>query len=73
MNTIYKKDNLVIGDNTDVFGFSQSIINQKLNLKNKKALILGAGGVVPSIITALKIYLLVTFTLKIEHMKNLYS
>ena len=54
VNTIYKKDNLVIGDNTDVFGFSQSIINQKLNLKNKKALILGAGGVVPSIITALE-------------------
>ena len=54
VNTLYKKDNLVIGDNTDVYGFSQSILNQNINLKNKNALIIGAGGVVPSIITALE-------------------
>ena len=54
VNTLYKKDNLVIGDNTDVYGFSQSILNQNIDLKNKNALILGAGGVVPSVITALE-------------------
>ena len=54
VNTLYMKDDLVIGDNTDVYGFSQSILNQNINLKNKNALIIGAGGVVPSIITALE-------------------
>ena len=54
VNTLYKKNNLVIGDNTDVYGFTQSILNQNVSLKNKNALIIGAGGVVPSIITALE-------------------
>ena len=54
VNTLYKEDDLVIGDNTDVYGFSQSILNQNISLKNKDALILGAGGVVPSVITALE-------------------
>ena len=54
VNTLYKKDDLVIGDNTDVYGFSQSILNQNISLKNKDALIVGAGGVVPSVITALE-------------------
>tara|TARA_E500000178_G_scaffold325004_1_gene351985 strand:+ start:1700 stop:2530 length:831 start_codon:yes stop_codon:yes gene_type:complete len=56
VNTIMldENDNLV-GENTDVFGFQaaylKSIPNQEK--KNKKALILGAGGVAPSIILAL--------------------
>ena len=54
VNTILKKDNKVIGENTDVFGFSESIRQTNFNPKNKKALILGAGGVSPSIILALK-------------------
>ncbi|WP_440930295.1 shikimate dehydrogenase [Candidatus Pelagibacter sp.] len=54
VNTLYKEDDLVIGDNTDVYGFSQSILNQNISLKNKDALIVGAGGVVPSVITALE-------------------
>ena len=54
VNTLYKKDDLVIGDNTDVYGFSQSILNHDISLKNKDALIIGAGGVVPSVITALE-------------------
>ena len=43
----------MVGDNTDVYGFSEAIKLTNFNLKNKKALILGAG-VVPSIILALK-------------------
>ncbi len=54
VNTIFKKDNLVFGENTDVYGFTQSIKHQKISLKNKIALILGAGGVVPSLISALE-------------------
>lgn len=54
VNTIFNKDGRIHGDNTDVYGFKTSIINEKINLKNKTALIFGAGGVVPSIIYALK-------------------
>jgi len=54
VNTIYKKDNKIIGDNTDIEGFKLSLEEPGLETKNKKTLILGAGGVVPSIIIALK-------------------
>ena len=53
VNTIYIKNNKIIGHNTDIDGFKRSIENFKLNLVHKKVLILGAGGVVPSIIFAL--------------------
>jgi len=54
INTIFKKDNLVVGDNTDVGGFEKGIKYINYNLKNKRIFILGSGGVVPSIILALK-------------------
>ncbi len=54
VNTIYKKNNKIIGDNTDIEGFKLSLEKIEQETKNKKALILGAGGVVPSIIIALK-------------------
>jgi shikimate dehydrogenase len=54
VNTIYKKKNKIIGDNTDIEGFKLSLEKTEQEIKNKKALILGAGGVVPSIIIALK-------------------
>ena len=53
VNTIYLKNNRVTGHNTDIFGFETSIQKSKYNLNNKEVLILGAGGVVPSIIFAL--------------------
>ena len=53
VNTIYKKDNKIIGDNTDIEGFKLSLEKTGQEIKNKKVLILGAGGVVPSIIIAL--------------------
>ena len=53
VNTIHLKDNKLIGHNTDIEGFERSIQDLKLDLINKKALVLGAGGVVPSIIFAL--------------------
>jgi shikimate dehydrogenase len=54
VNTIiFKKGNL-IGHNTDIVGFDKAIKAINFNMKDKKILILGAGGVVPSIIFALK-------------------
>ncbi len=54
VNTIFNKNGKIHGDNTDVYGFEKSIINNQLDLKDKTVLIFGAGGVVPSIIYALK-------------------
>merc|ERR1712127_683415 len=54
VNTIYKKDDKIIGDNTDIEGFKMGLEETRQETKNKKVLILGAGGVVPSIIIALK-------------------
>ena len=54
VNTIvFEKGNL-IGHNTDIVGFDKAIKALNFNMKNKKILILVAGGVVPSIIFALK-------------------
>jgi len=54
VNTIFKKEDLIYGDNTDVQGFELSLKYENCELANKKAFILGAGGVVPSVIKALK-------------------
>jgi len=54
VNTLYLKNNNVIGHNTDIIGFETSIEMSEYNVLNKEVLILGAGGVVPSIIFALK-------------------
>ena len=53
VNTLYLKDNKVIGHNTDIIGFETSMEISEYNVFNKEVLILGAGGVVPSIIFAL--------------------
>ena len=54
VNTIYLKDRKITGHNTDIKGFELGIKHCKFDLLNKKIFILGAGGVVPSIIFALK-------------------
>ena len=54
VNTIYKQKNKVIGHNTDIDGFMLALKYISYDVKNKKIFILGAGGVVPSIILALK-------------------
>ena len=59
VNTIYREDengvDAVVGDNTDVGGFIESLKHINYNVKNKEVFILGAGGVVPSIFKALEI------------------
>ena len=79
VNTIFKKDNKVIGDNTDVVGFEQGLKYINYNVKNKKIFILGAGGVVSSIILALKRLRASKITLsnrtkeKAEDLKKIFS
>ena len=54
VNTICLKDNKIVGYNTDIDGFNLAMHDTMFDFNNKKILILGAGGVVPSIIYALK-------------------
>ena len=54
VNTIFKKDNKIIGDNTDIGGFEKGLKYINYDLKNKNVFILGAGGAASSIILALK-------------------
>ena len=54
VNTIFKENNKVLGHNTDISGFELAIRKKGYNIKDKKIFILGAGGVVPSIILALR-------------------
>ena len=53
VNTIYLSGGRVIGHNTDIEGFELAIKNINYDVAGKKVLLLGAGGVAPSIIVAL--------------------
>ena len=54
VNTITFDDGDLVGHNTDIAGFDTAIKKLNFSVKDKKVLILGAGGVVPSLIFALK-------------------
>jgi shikimate dehydrogenase len=54
VNTVCLNGKKLIGYNTDIDGFELAIKDINFDFSNKKILILGAGGVVPSIIFALK-------------------
>ena len=51
VNTITFDNGHLVGHNTDIAGFDTAIKKLNFNVEGKKVLILGAGGVVPSIIT----------------------
>ena len=53
VNTIILDNKDLVGYNTDIAGFANSIKNLQYDIMGKKVFILGAGGVVPSIIFAL--------------------
>ena len=53
VNTIILTDDILVGHNTDISGFTKAIKDLNFNIEGKKIFILGAGGVVPSIIFAL--------------------
>jgi len=55
VNTIFlNDDNIVIGENTDVFGLQAAYLKEISNAGNKKALVIGAGGVSSSVIFSLE-------------------
>ena len=54
VNTIIYDNGDLVGHNTDIAGFDSAIKKLDFSLKGKKVMILGAGGVVPSIIFALQ-------------------
>ena len=53
VNTIILQSNSLVGHNTDISGFINALENLNIHLEGKNFFILGAGGVVPSIIFAL--------------------
>ena len=53
VNTIILDNGNLVGHNTDITGFIKAIKNLNFSIRGKKIFILGAGGVVPSIIFAL--------------------
>ena len=79
VNTIYLQDGKTIGHNTDIAGFELSIKFLKYDVIDKKILILGAGGVVPSLIYSLqkmkvsKILLSNRTIERAESLKNLFK
>ena len=79
VNTIYLHENKLMGHNTDIIGFKKSIKNFKYDINNKEVFILGAGGVVPSIIFALtqmgvsKIIVSNRSKEKADNLKNLFQ
>ena len=54
VNTVYLNEGKIIGHNTDIIGFEIGLKKTNYNIEDKKILILGAGGVVSSIIYAVK-------------------
>ena len=54
VNTILLDNNKIIGENTDVFGLQAAYLKEIDSRLNKNALIIGAGGVSPSVILSLQ-------------------
>ena len=51
VNTVFLNNKkIVIGENTDVYGLQAAYLKEIDNSSNKKALVIGAGGVSPSVI-----------------------
>ena len=79
VNTISCRDGNLIGDNTDIDGFELSIKKLNYDVSDKTILILGAGGVVSSIIYALmrmkvkKIVLTNRTKEKAENLKKMFK
>ena len=55
VNTLYlDRKNFIVGENTDVFGLQAAYLKEVDNISKKKALVIGAGGVSPSVILSLQ-------------------
>ncbi len=56
VNTLYldNKNDKIVGENTDIFGLQAAYLKEVDNVFKKKALVIGAGGVSPSVILSLQ-------------------
>ena len=55
VNTVFlNNDKITIGENTDVYGLQAAYLKEIDNSLSKKALVIGAGGVSPSVILSIK-------------------
>ncbi len=55
VNTIFlDESNTLVGENTDVFGLQAAYLKEINEAENKKVLVIGAGGVSPSVIFSLQ-------------------
>ena len=55
VNTVYLSEkSKIVGDNTDVYGMQAAYLKEIDNISKKKVLVIGAGGVSPSIILSLE-------------------
>ena len=54
VNTVLLENNKIIGENTDVFGLQAAYLKEIDNCSSKNTLVIGAGGVSPSIILSLQ-------------------
>ena len=79
VNTVYLNNGQMVGHNTDIEGFKLAIKKTDYDVRGKKILILGAGGVVSSIIFALQkmkaseILISNRTISKAENLKNLFQ
>lgn len=79
VNTVYMKDKKIVGHNTDIAGFELAIRYAKYDVSGKKVLIIGAGGVTPSIIHALlkmncnEIFIMNRTKEKAEEIKKIFT
>ena len=79
VNTIYLENDKIIGHNTDIDGFNFGLKEIDYDISDKKIFILGAGGVVPSIIYVLNKMKVAEITVsnrtreKAENLRNLFS
>jgi len=53
VNTIYRDDGRIIGDNTDAEGFHQALVLNDFRVRGKRVLVIGAGGSARAVLYAL--------------------
>ena len=79
VNTVYLNKDKITGHNTDIDGFELAIKDANYDVEGKRVLILGAGGVVPSVIFALYKMGVLSITIsnrtktKAENLKSLFN
>ena len=75
VNLVYKKNNIIIGDNTDVIGFEKSF-KQLKKIQSKNILLIGAGGAARSILYYLNkknIENIDVFATSLKRRENIYN